>query len=129
MFLRRDRRGRTASFAEYINILVDRGLVERVHVGGAFTHVFARNVNSPMIKHDTTHQSAAEVLDQLIAEESPILLIENTVDPWMRELNAEIDQRQEPALLMKEPDPDQLTGFIWLVPSSIKAPDAVQSTD
>lgn len=127
VFLRRDRRGRTASFVEYINILVDRGLVERVHVGGAFTHVFARNINTPTIEYDTAHQSAAEVLDQLIAEESPILLMANTVDPWMRELNAEIDQRQEPAFVMKEPKVDQLADFIWLVPSSIKTPNAVQS--
>jgi hypothetical protein len=129
VFLRRDRRGRTASFVEYINILVDRGLVDRVHVGGAFTHVFARNITAPTIEHDTAHQSAAEVLDQLIAEQSPVFLMANTVDPWMRELNAEIDQRREPVFFVKGQEVDPATGFMWLLPSSIKAPDTVQSTD
>jgi hypothetical protein len=65
VFLRRDRRGRTASFVEYINILADRDLIDRVHVGGAYTGVFARNVDVPAVRHDTDEQSAAEVMDNL----------------------------------------------------------------
>lgn len=122
VFLRRDRRGRTASFVEYINILADRGLVDRVHVGGAFTRVFARNVTPSTVEHDTAHQSAAEVLDQLIEEGLPILLMGNTVHPWMRELDAEIANRRNPLAPPKEAELDPLTGFIWLVPSSIKTP-------
>lgn len=129
VFLRRDRRGRTASFVEYINILADRGLVDRVHVGGAFTRVFAKNITPSTVEHDTAHRSAAEVLDRLIDEQLPILLMGNTVNQWMRELNAEIDQRRESAFYMKETEVDRLTGFIWLVPSSINTPDPVQSTD
>jgi hypothetical protein len=129
VFLRRDRRGRTASFVEYINILADRGLVDRVHVGGAFTHVFARNIKPPTVEHDTAQQSAAEVLDQLIQENLPVLLMGNTVHPWMRELNAEIEQRQEPAFYMKGSEVDQLTGFIWIMAPSIDTSDTVEATD
>jgi len=122
VFLRRDRRGRTASFVEYINILADRGLIDCVHVGGAFTRVFARNTTPSTIEHDTTDRSAVEVLDQLIEEGLPILLMGNTVHPWMRELDAEIANRRKPLVPAKETELEPLSGFIWLVPSSIKTP-------
>lgn len=124
VFLRQDRRGRTASFVEYINILAERELVDRVHVGGAFTGVFARKITPPTIQHDTADKSAVEVLDHLIEEEMPILLMANTVHPWMRALDAEIAQRQEPWFEIPEPKLDESTGFIWLVPSSIKIPES-----
>lgn len=113
VFLRRDRRGRTASFVEYINILHDRGLVDRVHIGGAFTSVFARNVTPRAIEHDTTRHSAAEVLDRLTEEALPVVLMANTVDPWMRDLQEEIDHRRAPAYSLEEAQSDPPMDLLW----------------
>lgn len=113
VFLRRDRRGRTASFVEYMNILADRELIDRVHVGGAFTHVFARNVTAPVIEHDTTTRSAEEVLDELMKETAPILLMANTVHPWMRDLQAAIEQRREPPFSLERATTSASMDFLW----------------
>ncbi|MFD1599505.1 Mur ligase [Halobellus rarus] len=94
VFLRRDRRGRTASFVQYVNILADRGLIDRVHVGGAYTGVFARRVDAPATEHDTDETAASDVLDRLLATEQPVMLMANTVHPFMRELADEIAYRE-----------------------------------
>jgi len=94
VFLRRDRRGRTASFVEYINILADREVIDRVHVGGAYTGVFARNVDVTAVKHDTDTESAAEVMDDLLATGQPVMPMANTVHPFMRAFEAEIADRK-----------------------------------
>ncbi|WP_277552237.1 Mur ligase [Halobaculum limi] len=97
VFLRRDRRGRTASFVDYVNILADRDLIDRVHVGGAYTGVFARNVTVPAVQHDTDETPASDVLDSLLAEDDPVMFMANTVDPFMRELVDEVERRERKA--------------------------------
>jgi hypothetical protein len=93
VFLRGDRRGRTASFTEYIDILGERDCINEVHVGGDFRDIFARNVAVPAIKHDTDSCSADEVLDELLAVGPPVVLMANTVHPFMRDLEAAIEAR------------------------------------
>ncbi|WP_255198690.1 Mur ligase family protein [Halorarius litoreus] len=93
VFLRADRRGRTASFVEYVNLLADRELIDRVHVGGAYTGVFARNVDVPATQHDTDTRSASDVLDDLLAEGQPVMFMANTVHPFMRHLVSEVERR------------------------------------
>ncbi|EMA66316.1 Mur ligase family CapB protein [Halorubrum aidingense JCM 13560] len=94
VFLRRDRRGRTASFVEYIDILFERGLIDRVHVGGAYTGVFARRVDGPATEHDTDATDAETVLDRLLATDQPVMFMANTVHPFMRELADEVETRE-----------------------------------
>ena len=94
VFLRHDRRGRTASFVEYINILADRGLIDRLHVGGSYTGVFARRVDVPATAHDTDATSASEVLDRLLATDQPVIFMANTVHPFMRALADEVAFRE-----------------------------------
>lgn len=97
VFLRRDRRGRTASFVEYINILTDRGLLEDCHVGGAYTDVFARNVHCPVTQHDTHNPNTAPtLLDDLLDGSAPVMFMANTVDPFMRALTTEVEHRATP---------------------------------
>jgi len=94
VFLRRDRRGRTASFVEYVNLLADRGLIDACHVGGAYTGVFAGNVDCPAVEHDTADpDDAPVVLDALLDVGQPVVFMANTVDPFMRTLVAEVDRR------------------------------------
>ncbi|SDM44198.1 hypothetical protein SAMN04487949_1674 [Halogranum gelatinilyticum] len=94
VFLRRDRRGRTASFVRYINILADRDLIDRVHVGGAYTRVFARRVDVPATEHDTDETDASDVLDALLATDQPVMFMANTVHPFMRDLADEVTTRE-----------------------------------
>lgn len=79
VFLRSDRRSRTASFANYLNTLADRGLIREAHAGGAFTNVFASNVNVPVTRHKRT-EDAGKVLDELLDSDYPVLTMGNTVD-------------------------------------------------
>lgn len=94
VFLRRDRRGRTASFVKYVDILFDRGLIDRVHLGGAYTGVFGRRIDAPATEHDTDSTDAETVLDRLLATDQPVMFMANTVHPFMRELADEVETRE-----------------------------------
>ncbi len=89
-YLRRDRRGRTASFVNYVDLLYERGKIERVHVGGASTRAFAATVEAPVTRHNA---DAADVLDALLSEGQPVVLMGNTVHEFMREIDAAIEDR------------------------------------
>ncbi|WP_254536768.1 Mur ligase [Halomarina litorea] len=93
VFLRRDRRGRSASFAEYADILHDRGLIDRVHVAGAGTGAFARAVDPPATEHDIETTAPETVLDRLLATGQPVVLMANTVHPFMRRMREVVDAR------------------------------------
>ena len=92
VYLRADRRSRTASFANYLNTLAERGLIDRARAGGAFTGIFARNVDVPVVEHDR-EEDAGAVLDEMLEEGYPVLTMGNTVDEFMRDLEAEITER------------------------------------
>ena len=92
VYLRSDRRSRTASFATYLNTLADRDLIRRARAGGAFTDVFASHVDVPVTTHESSEDAGA-VLDEMLADEYPVLLMGNTVDDFMRDMEAEIGER------------------------------------
>lgn len=92
VYLRSDRRGRTASFADYLNILADRGVIDRARVGGWNADTFARNVSIPCTTH-SREEDAGEVLDEMLGEGDPVLLMGNTVDDFMRDMEQEIITR------------------------------------
>ncbi|WP_202593527.1 hypothetical protein [Halococcus sediminicola] len=94
VFLRSDRRSRTASFANYLNTLAERDLIREAHAGGAFTGVFAANVDVPVTQHDRS-EDASDVLDEMLTTEYPVLTMGNTVDDFMRDLEIEIDERAQ----------------------------------
>lgn len=92
VYLRRDRRGRTASFAQYIELLFKRDLIKETHVGGANTHAFTENIAVPTKRHGR-NADADDVLTELFAEERPVILMGNTVNEFMREIQAAIERR------------------------------------
>ncbi|WP_218644798.1 Mur ligase family CapB protein [Natronomonas gomsonensis] len=98
VYLRSDRRSRTASFAKYLNTLADRDLIERARVGGAFTSVFASNVDVPVTEHERT-EDAGDVIDDMFDEGYPVLTMGNTVDDFMRDLEVEIASRAKVAAI------------------------------
>jgi len=94
VYLRWERRGRAASFVRYINILVERGLIDEVHVGGANTSTFARDVDCPVTQHREDAE-ADEVLDKMLGKGYPVVLMGNTVADLMRDMQDSIDERAE----------------------------------
>jgi len=98
VFLRPDRRGRTASFVSYFDHLADRGIIDAGYVMGSDSSVFANETTCEVTDIDSDADPAA-VLDRLLDRDRPVVLMGNTVDEFMRELDAEIDsraQRQSP---------------------------------
>jgi hypothetical protein len=94
VYLRADRRSRTASFANYLNTLADRDLIREARAGGAFTDVFASNVDVPVTTH-SRDEDAGVVLDEMLDEDYPVMLMGNTVDDFMRDMEAEISERAQ----------------------------------
>ncbi|MFC7177384.1 hypothetical protein [Halosegnis marinus] len=92
LYLRADRRARTASFATYLDTLYERDLVENVHVAGDDTRTFARETAVPVVRHGPD-EAAADVLDAVLDEGYPVVLMGNTVADFMRDLEAEIAAR------------------------------------
>ena len=93
VFLRADRRGRTASFAEYVEWLVDLGHADEVHVAGGHAGAFRRNVDAPVTVHEA--DDAGDVLDALLAVGPPVVLMGNTVDEFMRGMAGAVAERRE----------------------------------
>jgi hypothetical protein len=93
VFLRGDRRGRTASFASYLDTLYERGHVDRAHLGGANARTVAGRIDPPATVHDTDRESPADVLDAVLAEGQPVMTMANTVHPFMRSLVDVIEER------------------------------------
>lgn len=97
VFLRGDRRGRTFSFSEYVDILYDKDRIDSAHVGGANTGAFSRKTEVPVTQHDTTEKDAETVLDELLEEDQPVILMGNTVHEFMRDIEEEIINRKTKA--------------------------------
>lgn len=93
MYLREDRRSRTASFLEYLAQLADEGIVERVHVTGSQTELFARKASVPVVIHDESETSADAVLEEMLDADYPIYIVGNTVAEFMRDMEDAIAER------------------------------------
>lgn len=93
LYLRRDRRARTASFYEYLEELADAGAIEQVRVAGDDARLFAEKASFPVVCHDETIANAGDVLDSALADGHPVLVMGNTVAAFMRDLDTEIEQR------------------------------------
>ncbi|WP_212589818.1 Mur ligase family protein [Halorubrum sp. Hd13] len=96
VYLRRDRRGRTASFAEYVDLLYEQGHIDSAHVGGANTRAFAENTELPVTRHDNGND-AEKVLTDLLAEGNPVVIMGNTVDEFMREFEEAVSTQEQEA--------------------------------
>jgi hypothetical protein len=96
VYLRRDRRGRTASFAEYVDLLYDQGHINEAHVGGANTRAFAENTDLPVTQHDDD-TDADTVLTDLLAGTDPVVIMGNTVDEFMREFEQAVSTQKKEA--------------------------------
>jgi hypothetical protein len=91
LYLRADRRGRTASFLEYLTELHEQGVFEQVRVAGAGSERFAERAPFPVV--DTDGDDAATALDAALDDGWPVLLMGNTVAEFMRDMEAAVDDR------------------------------------
>lgn len=96
LYLRGDRRGRTASFLEYLTELHEQEAFEQVRVAGAGSALFAERAPFPVV--DNTGEDAATALDAALDDGWPVLLMGNTVAEFMRDMETAVDdQTTEPA--------------------------------
>ncbi|WP_458209772.1 hypothetical protein [Haladaptatus sp. NG-SE-30] len=92
VFLRRDRRGRTASFVSYLDHLAKRGIIDHAFVSGRDGMAFARAARFAVTEFETD-SDPRHVLDELLSPTRPVMLMGNTVDEFMRKLDKEIETR------------------------------------
>jgi uncharacterized protein YegP (UPF0339 family) len=94
LFLRPDRRGRTASFVSYFDHLAANDVIDAGYVMGRDSSVFAAETACDVTElgFDT---EPSRLLDRLVDEGLPVMLMGNTVDEFMREFDAEIRSRAQ----------------------------------
>lgn len=103
VFLRSDRRGRTAAFASYLNDLHERGCIDQAHVAGANARTFAKRVDPPVTVHDDDPETAEDALDTVLSTEQPVMTMANTVHPYMRAFVTAIEERTAPERAVETP--------------------------
>lgn len=92
VYLRDERRGRSFSFVNYLNYLFKKGYIDEVFIAGRTIDPFARNLKAPTRKFSTS-DDVSMVLDEMEKIGLPIILMGNTVDDFMRQMEIEISKR------------------------------------
>jgi len=92
VYLRDERRGRSFSFVNYLNYLFEKGYIDEVFIAGRTIAPFARNLKAPTRKF-STNDDVSMVLDEMEKVGIPIILMGNTVDEFMRQMEIEISKR------------------------------------
>ncbi|MFC7135298.1 MULTISPECIES: Mur ligase family protein [Salinibaculum] len=95
LYLREDRRGRTARFLDYLDALADRGAIAQARVVGQDATLFDRHASFPAVVHDEDTESPADVLEAALADDWPVLVMGNTVSEFMQELLSIIESKAE----------------------------------
>jgi hypothetical protein len=107
LYVRDDRRGRTATFFRYLESLAESGAIERARVVGAGAELVARRASFPVVVHDEDREDPELVLEAAVADGWPVMLMGNTVSEFMRGMADAVERR---ALTPAE------SGFEWLSP-------------
>ncbi|ELZ61308.1 hypothetical protein C458_03745 [Haloferax sp. ATCC BAA-644] len=103
VFLRPDRRGRTASFVSYFDHLADQGIIDAGYVMGSGSSVFANETKCEVTEIDADADPEA-VLDRLLDHGQPVMIMGNTVDEFMRQIDSEINSRAQSRSLVERLD-------------------------
>lgn len=83
-YLGHDRRRKPASPAEYLDLLAERDCIDRSLVVGGGIGAIVRTVSVSVTQHGMDEHPGA-VLNDLLADGKPVLLMGNTTDQFMRE--------------------------------------------
>lgn len=92
VYLRRDRPGRTASYARYLELLYEQGLVEQVRVVDGHASAFDARTSVPVVAHEPSERPAA-VLTAALADGWPVIVMGNATPAFMTELRDAIEER------------------------------------
>jgi len=87
LYLRADRRGRTASFLEYLDLLAAHDRIEQARVVGQDAALFARHASFPVVTHDEETEAPGDVLEAALDDGWPVVVMGNTVSEFMQELS------------------------------------------
>ena len=87
VYLRADRRGRTASFLEYLDLLAAHDRIEQARVVGQDAELFARHASFPVVTHDEETEAPGDVLEAALEDGWPVVVMGNTVSEFMQELS------------------------------------------
>ncbi len=90
LYLREDRRGRTASFLEYLELLATHDRIEQARVVGRDAELFARHASFPVVTHDEEAEAPGDVLEAALEDGWPVIVMGNTVPEFMQELSRRI---------------------------------------
>ena len=106
VYLRHDRRGRTASFRRYLDDLSDRKVVSRVvEVGdGPGVDVFADALDVPVETYAADATDPEALLDATLSPERPTMLMGNTVASFMEAVESAIEDRAAAAAVDRDDD-------------------------
>ncbi|MEF8814264.1 MAG: Mur ligase [Halovenus sp.] len=94
LYLREDRRGRTAVFLRYLESLAEHGVIEQARVIGRDAQLFGRHASFPVVTHDEESETPARVLDAALTDGWPVILMGNAVPEFIQEVAATIDDRE-----------------------------------
>ena len=94
LYLRDDRRGRTASFRRYLDGLARRNAIKQARIIGRGRKTFQRHASFPIVTHDEESETPAEVLDEALADGWPVVVMGNTVSEFLDGLAESIECRQ-----------------------------------
>lgn len=86
VYLRKDRPGRTSSYARYLDHLADRGIIEQARIVDGHHAAFTNAVDFPVIVHSDGEEPAA-VLDAALSDGWPVILMGNTVPEFMQRMD------------------------------------------
>jgi hypothetical protein len=95
VYLRGDRRGRTAAVYRYLEALAARDVIEQARAVGEGAQLVARRASFPVLTHDAADEAPAAVLDAALADGWPVLVMGNTISPFMDGLSEAIEARCE----------------------------------
>lgn len=92
IYLRRDRPGRTASYARYMNVLAARDEIQLVRVVDGHAEAFAARTDPPVRIHDPSEDPESVLADALVYG-WPVVLMGNATPEFMVELRRVIDEK------------------------------------
>lgn len=110
IYLRRDRPGRTASYSRYVDVLYERGVVEKVRVVDGHAEAFDARTDVPVVRHDD-REEPAEVLEAALSDGWPVVLMGNATPDFMVEMRQHIDEAASAGPVSPGPQPLETTSL------------------
>lgn len=90
LYLQANRRGQTASFLEYLELLAAHDRIAQARVVGGDAELFARHASFPVVTHDEATEAPGDVLEAALEDGWPVLVTGTAVSAFTRELSRRV---------------------------------------